>query len=274
MGCLTFPPTKSPRLPQNSSIASQGAWHGSAKEPPARLPPRQPFSQLCQQKRPQNNEELIAALHPCDIPLYFFYEASSKRTTNILLERCVLPAVYPSRASGCNPRVQPWLQSRALQMLRAVFLPRKPPRMQCSRTKLSEKDQGSSQKFAVPSLGLEPPFSCFGDKFQSMPAKERHCFAPRHYGGERSTQCHDLAVTFLSLLSCNGVGEKKHLLRIFSSSCLTTHSCCSAAQQICSTFCCSEKMLVFSCLILCGHKNLTQLLQSLKTLSLAPAALV
>lgn len=208
MGCLTFPPTKSPRLPQNSSIASQGAWHGSAKEPPARLPPRQPFSQLCQQKRPQNNEELIAALHPCDIPLYFFYEASLKRTTNILLERCVLPAVYPSRASGCNPRVQPWLQSRALQMLRAVFLPRKPPRMQCSRTKLSEKDQGSSQKFAVPSLGLEPPFSCFGDKFQSMPAKERHCFAPRHYGGERSTQCHDLAVTFLSLLSCNGVGEK------------------------------------------------------------------
>lgn len=40
--------------------------------------------------------------------------------------------------------------------------------MQCSQTKLSEMDRHSSQKFTIPSLGLEFPFSCFGDKFWSQ----------------------------------------------------------------------------------------------------------
>ena len=152
----------------------------------------------------------IAALHPL-VTLLFF--SSMKPAQNFMRptfcsrDACSLQCYLPG-ASSCNPLISPRLQSCALQMPRAALLPSKPPCMQCSRTKLSEKDQGSSQKFAVPSLGLEPPFSCFGDKFQSVPAKERHCFAPRHYNGKWSAQCHDLAVTFLSLPSCNGVGEK------------------------------------------------------------------
>lgn len=115
----------------------------------------------------------------------------------------MLPLVYLPGTSSCNPLVSPQLQSPALQMLRAVALPSKTP----SLHKTFRRGSSHSQKSAVHSLGLEPLFSCFGDKFPSMPAKECHCSAPWHYSGKWSIST-DLAVTFLSLLSCNGTGGK------------------------------------------------------------------
>jgi len=79
------------------------------------------------------------------------------------------------------------------------------------QNKAQKKIRAALRNWLTPVWALEPPFSCFGDKFQSIPAKECHCSAPRHYGGKRSARCHGLAVTFLSLPACKGVGEQKAL---------------------------------------------------------------
>lgn len=196
MGWLSYPPAKalkaSPWLPHCCGIASRGAWHSSAKEPPGQLPHRSPFHSSAGRKTKNCSSASVS--------LFFSYEASSKLMTNTLFKGCVLPVVYLPGASSCNPLVSPQLQSPVLQMPRAVVLPSKPPSLQHSRTKRSEEDQASSQKSAVHSLSLEPLFSCSAYKFQSMPAKECLCSAPWHYGGKWSTQCRDLAETFLSLL--------------------------------------------------------------------------
>jgi len=148
------PPTKawkaSPRLARRCSVASRGAWHGLAKEP-AQLPPSQSFSWLCRQRG-------IAALRPPPLLVsFFFYEASSKlHATNILLEVCKLPGLYLSEQAAATPSPHPGVKVLRYECQGLRFCPAS--LHACSTAEQSpEKDQGSSQKLANPSLGPGAP---------------------------------------------------------------------------------------------------------------------
>lgn len=78
-----------------------------------------------------------------------------------------------------------------------------------------------------------------------MSAKEHHCPAPRLYGSKQSAQCLGPAVPFLSRRPVMQ-WVKKFLAGDFHPSCLTIHSCCLAAQQVCSALRCPEEMLVIA----------------------------
>lgn len=140
------------------------------------------------------------------VSVSFFYEAISKlQTTNILLEGHVVPGVYVPGASSCNPLVSPQLQSRALQMPRAAFLPSKPPCMQRFRTKLPQQDQSGSQIIAVPGLGLETPFSCFGDWGVSINVSKGRsllCSQALRWEVERSVPWSGCDISQLAVLLC------------------------------------------------------------------------
>lgn len=75
--------------------------------------------------------------------------------------------------------------------------------MQRFRTKLSEKDQAVLRNLLAPVWTWRPHLHALvTGEVQSVPAKERHDAC------SQALQCRDLAVTFLSLPACNGVGEK------------------------------------------------------------------
>lgn len=206
MGCLTYPPTKaweaSPHLLQRCSVASLGAWHNLAKEPLARLPPPQPFSQLCRQKGPQSNNKLQLCL-PLLVSVSFFYE------TNILLEGCVLPVVHLPGASSCNPSSHLGFKVVHYKCRGLHFCPASLHACNASEQNSQKRIRAALRNSLSPVWAWRPCFHALVTReVQSMSAKEHHCCAPRCYSGKWSAQCNDLAVTFLSLPSCNGVGEK------------------------------------------------------------------
>lgn len=93
--------------------------------------------------------------------LFFFFshKASSKlHTSNIFLRDA--SALEQAAAVPLSHSAPKLCVTDAEGCVRALTAS-----LQCSGKKLPEMDQHSSQKLTVPSLGLEIPFSCFGDKF-------------------------------------------------------------------------------------------------------------
>lgn len=245
MVCLTWPSTQaweaSLRVPQHclsESLAQPGQGASCT------APQRQRSSRLCQQQGPQSNSNL----QPCNpISLCFFFlwgHFNFKRPTFCSRDACPLGCISLEQAAAIPSHLS--FKVVRYKCRGPRFCPASIPCTQRFRTKLPEEDQGGSQKIAVPRLGLETPFSCFGDRGVSVNVSKGRsllCSQALRWEVERSVPWSGCDISQPAVLSCSW--WKKLWLGIFPSSHLTTRSCCLTAQQACSTFA-TQKCLCFT----------------------------
>lgn len=192
---------------------------------------------------------ILAALHPLLIsPVWFVGFSTMKPARNITQQtfcsrdtcslRCVFLEQAAISSSHLGFKVVRY-KCRELCFCPASLCARNAPEQNSQK-----RIRADLRNSLFPVCAWSPYFHALVASFSNA-SKGIPVLCSQAFSGKWSTQCHDLAVTFLSLLSCNRVG-KKNLLRTFSPSCLTTRSHCSATQRVCSTFCCPEEMPVFS----------------------------